>query len=180
MTSPAPRDKKTVMVIAFDGSPTARRAVAYAGQFLTADRTVVLTVWSPMDRRDLGGTEPGTYDYDLDGPPDPVDGDEVDIALVEAQRINDEGLELALEVGLPAEPMRVAATYTVWQTIIDAADELDADLIVTGTRATTGFRSLLQSSVADHVLRRGHRPVLIVPPPGADRATGTVTGPVLG
>ena len=160
MTSPAHQDNKTVMVIAFDGSPTARRAVAYAGQFLTADRFVVLTVWSPMDR----GTEPGSYDYDLDGPPDPVDGDEVDIALAEAQRINDEGLELALDVGLPAEPMRLAVTYTVWQTIIDAADELDADLIVTGTRATTGFRSLLQSSVADHVLRRGHRPVLIVPP----------------
>ncbi|PRC51533.1 universal stress protein UspA, partial [Mycobacterium sp. ITM-2017-0098] len=47
---------------------------------------------------------------------------------------------------------------------IDAADELDADLIVTGTRATTGLRSLIQSSVADHVLRRGRRPVLIVPP----------------
>ncbi|EJZ05210.1 universal stress protein, partial [Mycolicibacterium vaccae] len=57
-----------------------------------------------------------------------------------------------------------AATFSVWQTIIEAADDLDADLIVTGTRATTGFRSLIQSSVADHVLRRGHRPVLIVPP----------------
>ncbi|VEG51153.1 UspA domain-containing protein [Mycolicibacterium aurum] len=160
MTSPEHRDKKTVMVIAFDGSPTARRAVTYAGRFLTADRAVVLTVWSPMDR----GPEPGSYDFDLDGPPDPTPDDEVDIALAEAQRINDEGLELALTAGLRAEPMRRAATYTVWQTIIDAADELDADLIVTGTRATTGFRSLLQSSVADHVLRRGHRPVLIVPP----------------
>ena len=161
MTSPVPRDKKTVMVIAFDGSPTARRAVDYAARFLTADRAVVLTVWSPMDR----GAEVGSYDYDLDGPPDPVDEDaEVDIALVEAQRINDEGLELALDLGLPAEPLRLAVAYTVWQTIIDAADDLDADLIVTGTRATTSFRSLLQSSVADHVLRRGHRPVLIVPP----------------
>ncbi len=44
------------------------------------------------------------------------------------------------------------------------ADELDADIIVTGTRGTTGLRSLLQSSVADHVLRHSHRPVLIVPP----------------
>lgn len=160
MTSPVPRDKKTVMVIAFDGSPTSRRAVTYAGQFLTADRAVLLTVWSPMDR----GPEPGSYDFDLDGPPDPINDDEVDIALAEAQRINDEGLELALAAGLPAEPLRLAATYTVWQTIIEAADDLDADLIVTGTRATTGLRSLIQSSVADHVLRRGHRPVLIVPP----------------
>jgi nucleotide-binding universal stress UspA family protein len=159
MESLVPRDKKTVLLIAFDGSPTARRAVQYAGQFLTADRAVVLTVWSPMD----GGSDPGGYDFDLDGPPDPRD-DEDDIALAEAQRINDEGIELALAAGLPAEPLRRAVTITVWQTIIEAADDVDADLVVTGTRATTGFRSLLQSSVADHVLRRGHRPVLIVPP----------------
>lgn len=160
MEGPVPRDKKTVLLIAFDGSATARRAVQYAGRFLTADRAVVLTVWSPMDH----GTDPGAYQYDLDGPPDPRDDDEDDIALIEAQRINDEGLELALAAGLPAEPLRRAVTFTVWQTIIEAADDLDADLIVTGTRATTGFRSLLQSSVADHMLRRGHRPVLIVPP----------------
>ncbi|XTP34994.1 universal stress protein [Mycobacterium sp. TJFP1] len=160
MTGPEPRDKKSVLVIAFDGSPTARRAVQYAGRFLTADRAVVLTVWSPLDR----SSDPGSYSYDLDGPPDPRDDDEIDIALAEAQRINDEGLELALAAGLPAEPLRRAATFTVWQAIIEAADELDADLIVTGTRATTGLRSLIQSSVADHVLRRGGRPVLIVPP----------------
>lgn len=159
MTSPVPTDKKTVIVIAFDGSPTARRAVAYAARFLTADRAVVLTAWTPLNR----GTDPQDYDYDLDGPPDPRD-EELDIALAEAQRINDEGVELAVAAGLPAEPMRRAVTFTVWQAIIEAADELDAELIVTGTRATTGFRSLIQSSVADHVLRRGHRPVLIVPP----------------
>ena len=43
----------------------------YAGRFLTADRAVVLTVWSPMDH----GTDPGAYQYDLDGPPDPRDDD---------------------------------------------------------------------------------------------------------
>ncbi|MGE2731502.1 universal stress protein [Mycolicibacterium vaccae] len=152
-------EDKTVIVIAFDGSPTARRAVQYAGRFLSADRAVLLTVWSPLDR----GSEPTTA-YDLDGPPDPVPADEVDIALAEARRINEEGQELASAVGLAVEPLCVAQTYTVWQTIIDVADDVEADLIVTGTRATTGFRSLIQSSVADHVLRRGHRPVLIVPP----------------
>ncbi|BBX19205.1 universal stress protein UspA [Mycolicibacterium duvalii] len=151
--------KETVIVIAFDGSPTARRAVDYAGKFLAADRALLVTVWSPMDR---GSESPVTYD--LDGPPDPVPTDEIDIALAEAQRISQEGLGLARAAGLPVEPMCVAQTYTVWQSIIDVADEADADLIVTGTRATTGFRSLIQSSVADHVLRRGHRPVLIVPP----------------
>ncbi len=150
--------EETVVLIAFDGSPTARRAVEHASRFLTVDRAVVLTVWAPIDR----GSPPMAYD--LDGPPDPPAADEMDIALAEAQRTNADGVALAAAAGLPAEPMCAAQTSTVWATIIAAADDVDADLIVTGTRAITGFRSLVQSSVADHVRRRGHRPVLIVPP----------------
>lgn len=149
---------QTVVLIAFDGSPAARRAVEHASRLLTVDRAVVLTVWAPIDR----GSTPVAYD--LDGPPDPPAADEIDMALAEAQRTNADGVALAATAGLPAEPMCAAQASTVWATIIAAADEVDADLIVTGTRAITGFRSLVQSSVADHVRRRGHRPVLIVPP----------------
>ena len=88
----------------------------------------------------------------------------LDIAFTDAQRTNLEGTELARAAGLAAEPLCIAVVGTVWRTIIDAADNLDADLIVTGTRGTTGLRSLMQSSVADRVLRHGGRPVLIVPP----------------
>lgn len=148
-----------IMVIAFDGTDNARRAVHYAGRFLSANRAVVLTVWTPTIR----GAEPPPLD--LDGPPDPApDRDEDDIAYTDAQRTNAEGIALARAAGMVAEPMCVAATSTVWNTIIETADTLDAELIVTGTRGTTGLRSLLQSSVADRVLRHGHRPVLIVPP----------------
>lgn len=147
------------LVIAYDGTDNARRAVRHAGHLLKADRTVVLTVWAPS----RAGPDP--VSVDLDGPPDPTDSDDdLDIALADAQRTNTEGLKLARDVGLVAEPMCVAVVRTVWSTIIDAADKLDADLIVTGTRGTTGLRSLLQSSVSDHVLRHGRRPVLIVPP----------------
>ncbi|MET0901380.1 MAG: universal stress protein [Mycobacterium sp.] len=152
----------TVLVIAYDGSPNARRAIHYAGRFLTAERAVVLTVWEPM----RSGPDP--VGFDLDGPPDIPDplfsDDDLDIAFADAQRTNDEGATLARAAGLHVEPLCVAVAGTVWRTIIDAADRLDADLVVTGTRGTTGVRSLLQSSVADRVLRHGGRPVLIVPP----------------
>lgn len=151
-------DAETVMVIAYDGTSNARRAVQHAGRLLAANRAVLLTVWSPAQR----GPDP--VSVDLDGPPDSWDADDVDMALVDAQRTNAEGLTLARAAGLDVEPLCVAVTGTVWSTIIDTADSLNADLIVTGTRGTTGLRSLMQSSVADHVLRRGHRPVLIVPP----------------
>lgn len=147
-----------VMVIAYDGTDNARRAVHYAGRFLTSGRAVVLTVWSPALR---GPQRPAV---DLDGPPDPSDADDVDMAFVDAQRTNGEGVDLARAAGLPAEALCVPVAGTVWGTIIEAADAVAADLIVTGTRGTTGLRSLLQSSVADNVLRHGRRPVLIVPP----------------
>lgn len=149
-----------VVLIAYDGTPHARRAVNHAGRFLTAHRAVVLTVWSPI----RSGPDP--VSVDLDGPADPNDPDDGDIAFADAQRTNDEGAALARSLGLAAEPLCVAITGTVWRTIIDTADRINADLIVTGTRGTTGLRSLLQSSVADHVLRHGRRPVLIVPPEG--------------
>lgn len=147
----------SVMVIAYDGSRNARRAVQYAGHFFAGRRAVVLTVWTPLER----GPEP--VQVDLDGPPDPPEPDE-DIKLASARRVNNEGVELARTAGLAAESLCMPESGTVWNTIIETADELDADLIVTGTRGTTGLRSLLQSSVADNVLRRGRRPVLIVPP----------------
>lgn len=146
------------MLIAYDGTDNARRAVEYAGRLLCAHRAVVVTVWSPVQR----GSAPAALD--LDGPPDLDDDDGADMAYVDAQRTNTEGLDLARAAGLDARPLCAAMSGTVWNTIIEAADALDAALIVTGTRGTTGLRSLMQSSVADNVLRRGHRPVLIVPP----------------
>ena len=100
-------------------------------------------------------------------PVDPVDPDDpanLDIAFADAQRTNLEGTELARSVGLHAEPLCFPVSGTVWRTIITAADNINAGLIVTGTRGNTGLRSLMQSSVADRVLRHGRRPVLIVPP----------------
>ncbi|BBY85250.1 universal stress protein [Mycolicibacterium tokaiense] len=149
----------TVLVIAYDGTHNARRAVHYAGRFLVAERAVVLTVWEP-----LRNSTTDSVSIDLDGPPDLPEDDDLDIAFADAQRTNDDGTALARDMGLAAESLVVAVSGTVWRTIIDSADKLDADLIVTGTRGTTGVRSLIQSSVADRVLRHGGRPVLIVPP----------------
>ena len=150
----------SVVLIAYDGTDNARRAVKYAGRFLAAERVVVLTVWTPI----RSGPDP--VSVELDGPPDPADDpeEEHDIAYADALRTNDEGAALATTAGLNAEGMCAPVLGTVWRTVIDAADRIDADLVVSGTRGTTGLRSLLQSSVADHILRHGRRPVLIVPP----------------
>lgn len=157
-----------LMLIAYDGSENARRAVEYAGRFLAANRAVVLTAWEPMVRQAarLSGLS-GVMQ------PEWMTDDEIeDVALVDARNINAEGVRLAKLAGLNAEARTVECTTTIWNAIVEVADELDVDIIVAGTRGATGIRALMHSSVADAVLKHCHRPVLMVPPgrePAAQR-----------
>ncbi|MEC3958274.1 universal stress protein [Nocardia sp. CDC153] len=149
-----------LMLIAYDGSENARRAVEYAGRFLAANRAVVLTAWEPMVRQAarLSGLS-GVMQ------PEWMTDDEIeDVALVDARNINAEGVRLAKLAGLNAEARTVECTTTIWNAIVEVADELDVDIIVAGTRGATGIRALMHSSVADAVLKHCHRPVLMVPP----------------
>ncbi|QNG21515.1 universal stress protein [Rhodococcus triatomae] len=149
-----------LVMIAYDGSENAKRAVEYAARFLLTRHAVVVTAWEPMVRQ-------AARMSGLSGVMQPEwvpDEDHEDVALTDAKAVNQEGLDLARSAGVDAEGRCVECATTIWTAIVEAADEMDVDIIVTGTRGTTGLRSLLQSSVADHVLRHSHRPVLIVPP----------------
>ncbi|MEU0545155.1 universal stress protein [Nocardia sp. NPDC005978] len=149
-----------LMLIAYDGSENARRAVEYAGRFLSADKAVVLTAWEPMVRQTarLSGLS-GVMQ------PEWMPDDEIeDIAFADAKSINTEGVRLAKLSGLNAEARTAECTTTIWNAIVEVADELNVDIIVAGTRGQTGIRALLHSSVADAVLKHCHRPVLLVPP----------------
>lgn len=149
-----------LMLIAYDGSDNAKRAIEYSGRFLSANKAVVLTAWEPMVRQ-------AARMSGLSGvmQPDWVpDEDLEDVAFTDAKVTNSEGVELARAAGLNAEARTEECSTTIWNTIVDIADELDVDIIVAGTRGATGIRALLHSSVADHVLKHCHRPVLMVPP----------------
>lgn len=152
---------QNVLMIAYDGSPNADRAIRYAGQFLRSGTTYVVTAWQP------GGMSP-TRLSTLSGGMQPFIDTRleagVDHALeVEAETINRHGVELAGSVGLTARGSLVEVESTVWGALVAAADALDVDLLVTGTRGASGLRALLHSSVAERVLKHCHRPVFIVP-----------------
>lgn len=149
-----------LMLIAYDGSDNAKRAVDYAGRFLIARRAIVLTAWEPMVRQAarLSGLS-GVMQPDW-APDEQVE----DIAFTTACDINAEGVHLAEGAGIDAEARTAECVSTIWNAIVDSADELDADIIVAGTRGATGIRALLHSSVADAVLKHCHRPVFLVPP----------------
>jgi nucleotide-binding universal stress UspA family protein len=73
-----------------------------------------------------------------------------------AQTLSDEGIETTFEarsvvVGGPA------------QVLSEIADDVDADLIVTGSRGHSQVSGLLLGSVANRLLQVAHQPVLVVP-----------------
>jgi nucleotide-binding universal stress UspA family protein len=80
-----------------------------------------------------------------------------------------DGAVRARERGWDAEARLARAETTVWRAIVDVADELDASLIVCGTRGLSGIKSVVLGSVSHAVLQHAHRPMLIAPEPAAGR-----------
>lgn len=152
------------VLIAYDGSDQARLAIEHAGRFLSAKNAYILTVWEPIHRqaaRAAGMSGMMQHDWSADASTEPNDDDP---AYTEAVSVCQEGVDLARQNGFATEPFLVESGTAIWSAIVDAADELDVDLIVTGTRALSGWKSLLQSSVSDSIIKNAGRPVLIVPP----------------
>ncbi|GAA3667137.1 hypothetical protein GCM10022224_034080 [Nonomuraea antimicrobica] len=147
------------ILIAYDGSDDAKTAIAFAGEMFRGAEAVVLTVWERLAMTSARATAGFLVALDQTGAEDE--------ALAEAMReLAQRGAELARAAGLDASPRCDVDSVAVWSTIVDVADELDAKLIVTGTRGLGGVRSLLLGSTSDRVLHHAHRPVLVVPGPG--------------
>ncbi|MFB4276284.1 universal stress protein [Nonomuraea sp. MTCD27] len=143
------------ILVAYDGSADSRAAIEFAAKHLAAEPTVVVTVWEPLlvqlKKYPLAA---GVLDQDTE-----------DQSHAQAEQHAREGADLAIASGLADVTYRaVADNESIWKTIVDVADEIDASLIVTGSRGLAGVRSVLLGSVSNHVLHHAHRPTLIVPP----------------
>jgi nucleotide-binding universal stress UspA family protein len=79
--------------------------------------------------------------------------DPADVAVRNAE-------DVAATAGIDAEPVGLVGG-DVAETILEAAAQHDADVIVVGSHARGWFSRLLTPSVADAVAKRAERPVLI-------------------
>jgi nucleotide-binding universal stress UspA family protein len=142
------------LLLCFDGSEVAAKAIRYAGELLPEHDAVVLTVSTPAELElpvapvgDLVGRVSGLY----------REWDEIanEVAEQHARR----GCELAAEAGLKARPLTVAGKPA--DTILRVAESHDAALIVLGA----GRRGTLErlGSVSTRVVRAATRPVLVIP-----------------
>jgi len=141
------------ILICYDGSDGAEHAITAAADLLRHGRAVVL---------DVGPVLTPAESLAVTAPVSPG-------ALFEEENEDDArdrsraGAELARRAGFDAEP-RAGLSAPTWGGIVDVANEIDAAVIVLGSRGLSGARERLEGSVSHAVAEHAGRPVLIVPP----------------
>lgn len=78
-----------------------------------------------------------------------------------AQETLDHAKELFAQEGVAVET-KIAEGQVIYKEIINAADEVKADLVVIGSHGRKGLKKLILGSVAQGVLGESHLPVLII------------------
>jgi nucleotide-binding universal stress UspA family protein len=145
------------ILLCYDGSRSARHALAVASATLGDRPLTLLHVWSPPARvlaDSFGAKEPAH----------PISTDELEgRALGRAQEIAEEGEELAREAGFVVSALVQRCDGATWETILEVCEQTDAELVVIGTHGTTAVQSVLLGSVSNAVVHHSRRPVLVVP-----------------
>jgi nucleotide-binding universal stress UspA family protein len=153
------------VAIAYDGSEGAKNAVALAAELFQDRSAVVVYAWrsplrDPIFGRDFLAT--------------PVDqmraiaaGFE-ELTKTQAQTVANEGAGLAREFGFDDASADVAVTRrSAWRSLLEAAEDADASVVVSGARGLGGIASALVGSVSSALVSNAERPTLIVRPVGA-------------
>lgn len=147
------------VLLCFDGSDDAAKAIAEAGALLRSGSAVALTVWEPCATWEP--YDPATI---LTAPVSKLASGvlELDeIAQAAAAQTVAEGVSLAVAAGFTAQGRTVDGKP--WRAICDVAEEIDASTIVLGARGLSRVESVLLGSVSSAVAVHAKRPVLIVP-----------------
>jgi nucleotide-binding universal stress UspA family protein len=145
-------DEKPVL-IAYDSSEHAKEAIRQAGtQLRTPRMAVVVAAYEPLAAIPFWGVA-ATVPTEM-----------IEEVRNQAAKAAEEGAELARSAGFEAES-RVAEGIRTWQTILDAAKEVDAGIIVLGSHGRGSVGSAVMGSVATAVAHHAHLPILICRPP---------------
>jgi nucleotide-binding universal stress UspA family protein len=148
------------VLICYDGSPSARRALSVAASTLDGAPAVLLNIWNPPQR--VLADSFGLAESDAG----PTYGDLEQLSVQRAAEILADGERRAASIDFPVTSRQEPNRGSIWQTILEIADEVDATLIVAGTHGSTAVQSGLLGSVSNALVHHAHRPVLLVPTPG--------------
>jgi nucleotide-binding universal stress UspA family protein len=135
-------DEAPTVLVCYDGSERAAHAVAVTAKLFPGAHVHVLNVWEPIERI-VGDADAG------------LESDSAGIAAA--------GAKIASDAGLDATPHTATLRTSVWEAVVEAADELDVDAIITGTRSLHGMREALSNALSHALLQNSKRPVLAIP-----------------
>ena len=146
---------RDLIVIGYDGSDEAKRAIELAPRLVRADRAVIVSVWHD------GGLVAAGAPMALSPPAASL---EADLCRV-AQDLAEDGAARADAAGLEATAATryAAGPAATGHALLDAADEYDADLVVVGRVGGSLLGDALLGSLSAEAVRDGRRPVLVVP-----------------
>jgi nucleotide-binding universal stress UspA family protein len=151
-----------MVLICYDGSADAQAAIDRAGLLMPGSGAMVLVIWETLvetlTRNGTLGMGSGMVGvYDDDG---------TDAALKKAALDTaTDGVQRAIAAGLVAESRVVNRRHDIAADILAVAGDVEADVIVLGTRGLGPVKSLMLGSVSHAVLHHADRPVLVIPSP---------------
>jgi nucleotide-binding universal stress UspA family protein len=149
-------------LIAYDGSPAAREAIAAVGRLLPGRPALVVHAWESALRHSLSGraligaplAEIREFSQDLE------------TWLREAAEATvEEGVELARTVGLDARGEAVESSSTAWRVLAATAETHDAAVVIVGSQGHGAVASVLLGSVSSGLVHHAERPTLVVRAP---------------
>lgn len=148
------------VLLCFDGSDDAIRAIAKAGELFGPRPAVLLTVWEPMsvwEPYDPGAVlsaavaKLGERELGLD-----------EVAREVAEEKLQRGIEVANAAGFTTTPRLFEGKP--WKGICEVANELAPAAIVLGARGLSRMQSALLGGVSAAVVVHARQPVLVIPP----------------
>jgi nucleotide-binding universal stress UspA family protein len=149
-------------LVAYDGSPAAREAIAVAGRLLPGRPALVVHAWESPLRHGLSGRA-------ISGAPLPeireVSGDIETWLRESAEATVEEGIGLAQEAGLEASGEAVESGSAAWRVLMATAETRDAAVVVAGSQGHGRVASVLLGSVSAGLVHHAERPVLVVRAP---------------
>ncbi|MGD1049950.1 MAG: universal stress protein [Solirubrobacteraceae bacterium] len=147
-----------MILLTYDGSASATHAIATAHELLGDVPATVVHVWDPpvdfLPTDPFGGLQTWS----------PTQVAELESMILErANRILEEGVTLARQAGFDAEGRLERTSDAPWKGILEAAETLDAKLIVVGARGHSTVESLVLGAVSNAVVHHSKRSVLVIP-----------------
>ena len=149
-------------LIAYDGSPAARHAVAETARLLPRRSALVVHAWeSPLSHSLSGRALAGAPVTEIRE----VSADLQSWVRETAEATAGEGAELARDAGLDATAEAVESGSSAWRVLAATAELRGAAVVVVGAHGVGRASSVLVGSVSAGLVHHAERPVLVVRPP---------------